>query len=79
MTEAEFFESKGLPYQMVSMGQMLSSLRTMGSKSAVVAQTESGKFFVGYYDYCQATNIAADIRRVRKFKVLDCIAFKGTL
>jgi hypothetical protein len=70
----DFFESKGLPYEAKNMAQLFSCIRTASTQVAVVAAVEvkgKDRYFIGYYDPIAATNKAAEIRRVRKFKVKD--------
>lgn len=78
MNEQEFFESKGLPYRLENMGQMFGAVASAGSQTAVIARTETDNFYVGYYSPIAATNKAAEIRRVRKYKVVDVGQFRGS-
>ena len=81
MTEQEFFESKGLPYRLENMGQMFGSVASAGSQTAVVVRVGDGikdRFYVGYYNPIEATNKAAELRRVRKFPVSDVGQFRGS-
>jgi len=80
--EAVFFESKGFPYRISNMDQMFSTVASAGDKTAVIVQVNSinypSRYYVGYYDPIQATNVAAKARRIRKFKVLGVGQFRGS-